>query len=403
MILVMIYLFSKLLVPMDNVQTDHLRAYGIAYQSLDWGLPVEWLLNWRGGAFLLEENQGLKQLCDQRGVMVYPISLEEEAQIKAEIAQINADVVVLEKAPKVAVYQTPTAQPWDDAVVMALDYAFIPYDKIWDEEVLDGELDQYDWIHLHHEDFTGQLGKFWASYRNTEWYKQQFNLNQELAFKYGYDYIWQLKQAVAEKIRQYVNEGGYLFAMCSACDTWEISMAAYGLDIVDSPFDGSPPQTTDIDTARSLAFTNYQIITDPMIYEHSDIDVSQEAYQRGEQMFFSLYEFSAKQDPVPTMLTQNHQGRIREFMGQCTGFHSQFIRPYITIMGVVDGTDEVKYLSGNFGEGSFTYYGGHDPEDFTHYVGDPPTDLNFYPNSPGYRLILNNILFPAAKKKELKT
>ena len=335
--------------------------------------------------------------------MVYPISLEEEAQIKAEIAQINADVVVLEKAPKVAVYQTPTAQPWDDAVVMALDYAFIPYDKIWDEEVLDGELDQYDWIHLHHEDFTGQLGKFWASYRNTEWYKQQFNLNQELAFKYGYDYIWQLKQAVAEKIRQYVNEGGYLFAMCSACDTWEISMAAYGLDIVDSPFDGSPPQTTDIDTARSLAFTNYQIITDPMIYEHSDIDVSQEAYQRGEQMFFSLYEFSAKQDPVPTMLTQNHQGRIREFMGQCTGFHSQFIRPYITIMGVVDGTDEVKYLSGNFGEGSFTYYGGHDPEDFTHYVGDPPTDLNFYPNSPGYRLILNNILFPAAKKKELKT
>ncbi|MGC9366672.1 MAG: asparagine synthetase B [bacterium] len=403
MLFITICLISKLLIPMDNVQTDHLRAYGIAYQSLDWGLPVEWLLNWRGGAFLLEENQGLKQLCDQRGVMIYPISLEEEAQIKAEIAEINADVVVLEKAPKVAVYQTPTAQPWDDAVVMALDYAFIPYDKIWDEEVLDGELDQYDWIHLHHEDFTGQLGKFWASYRNTEWYKQQFNLNQELAFTYGYDYIWQLKQAVAEKIRQYVNEGGYLFAMCSACDTWEISMAAYGLDIVDTPFDGSPPQTTDIDTARSLAFTNYQIITDPMIYEHSDIDVSQEAYQRGEQMFFSLYEFSAKQDPVPTMLTQNHQGRIREFMGQCTGFHSQFIRPYITIMGVVDGTDEVKYLSGNFGEGSFTYYGGHDPEDYTHYVGDPPTDLNFYPNSPGYRLILNNVLFPAAKKKELKT
>ncbi|KQC13581.1 MAG: asparagine synthetase B [Desulfuromonas sp. SDB] len=403
MLFITICLISKLLIPMDNVQTDHLRAYGIAYQSLDWGLPVEWLLNWRGGAFLLEENQGLKQLCDQRGVMIYPISLEEEAQIKAEIAEINADVVVLEKAPKVAVYQTPTAQPWDDAVVMALDYAFIPYDKIWDEEVLNGELDQYDWIHLHHEDFTGQLGKFWASYRNTEWYKQQFNLNQELAFTYGYDYIWQLKQAVAEKIRQYVNEGGYLFAMCSACDTWEISMAAYGLDIVDTPFDGSPPQTTDIDTARSLAFTNYQIITDPMVYEHSDIDVSQEAYQRGEQMFFSLYEFSAKQDPVPTMLTQNHQGRIREFMGQCTGFHSRFIRPYITIMGVVDGTDEVKYLSGNFGEGSFTYYGGHDPEDYTHYVGDPPTDLNFYPNSPGYRLILNNVLFPAAKKKELKT
>ncbi len=388
---------------MSGDQTEHLRAYGVAYASLEVGLEVEWLLNFQGGSFLLEDNENLVNLCQKRGVSFRIISLEEEAHIKAQISRSNSDVILLEKAPKIAVYQTPTAQPWDDAVVLVLTYAEIPFDRIWDEEVLEGELSKYDWIHLHHEDFTGQYGKFWASYKHSDWYIRQVHLNTELALKLGYSSVWQLKQAVAQMFREYVRVGGYLFAMCSATDTWEISMAAYGLDIVDYPFDGTPPQTTEVDTTRSLAFTNFRIITDPNIYEHSSIDVSQEAHARGENVFFTLYQFSAKQDPVPTMLTQDHTGHIKEFLGQCTGFHEDCIRGNVIILGKVEGTDEVKYLHGNFGNGSFTYLGGHDPEDYTHYVGDPPTDLNFYPNSPGYRLILNNVLFPAARKKELKT
>lgn len=403
MFIIFLFLISRLLIPMDDSQTDHLKAYGIAYQSLDIGLEVEWLLNYRGGSFLLEDNEYLYLLCKEKGVLFNIISLEREALIKKEISEINADVVLLQNAPKIAVYQTPTSQPWDDAVVMVLDYAEIPYEKIWDEEVINGEVSNFDWIHLHHEDFTGQYGKFWASYRHSLWYQQQVEMNEILCSKLGFDFVWQMKQEVAERFRQFVKNGGYLFAMCSATDTWEISMAAYGKDIVDYPFDGDAPEFNTIDTTRSIAFTNFQIITDPNIYEHSNIDVSEEANLRGENIFFSLFDFSAKTDPAPTMLVQNHRTNIREFLGQCTGYHREFIRSSITILAIVQGTDEVKYLTGNFGKGSFTYYAGHDPEDFKHFVGDPPTDLNYFPNSPGYRLILNNILFPAAKKKELKT
>jgi len=400
---IILFLISRLLIPMDNNQTDHLKAYGIAYQSLDLGLEVEWLLNYRGGSFLLEDNEILYSLCREKGVIFNIISLEREALIKKEISEINADVVLLQNAPKIAVYQTPTSQPWDDAVVMVLDYAEIPYDKIWDKEVISGEISNYDWIHLHHEDFTGQYGKFWASYKNALWYIQQVELNETLCAELGFPFVWQMKQEVAERFRVYVQNGGYIFAMCSATDTWEISMAAYNRDIVDYPFDGDAPEYLLVDTTRSLAFSNFQIITDPNVYEHSNIDVSEEANLRGENIFFSLFDFSAKTDPVPTMLVQNHRANIREFLGQCTGFHRDLIRSSITILAIVEGTDEVKYLTGNYGKGSFTYYAGHDPEDFKHFVGDPPTDLNYFPNSPGYRLILNNILFPAAKKKELKT
>ncbi|MBN1151549.1 asparagine synthetase B [candidate division WOR-3 bacterium] len=396
-------LSSRIFVPMDLSQTNHLKAYGVAYRSLEVGLSVEWLVNYRSGSFIMEDNPQIEEDLKISGVVYAVISPEVEALIKSEIERSNADVILLQKAPKVAVYQTPTAQPWDDAVVLALDYAGITYDRIWDREVIEGKLSEYEWVHLHHEDFTGQYGKFWASYRNTQWYKDQVEFNEETAGNLGFSKVWELKHEVARKLYEYVENGGYLFAMCSATDTWEIAIASYGRDVVESPFDGDPSGPYGPDTTRSPAFTNYDIIQDPGIYEHSTIDVSQEAHLRGEGVFFALYEFNAKEDPVPAMLVQNHVGVVREFLGQCTGFRRQCVRQEITVLGDVPGADEIKYISGNLGQGSFAYLGGHDPEDFAHYVGDPPTDLRFFPNSPGYRLILNNVLFPAAKKKELKT
>lgn len=396
-------LSARIFVPMDMAQTNHLKAYGVAYRSLEVGLEVEWLINYRGGSFIFEDNPGIEDDLKLSGVVYTVISPEKEALIKSEIQSTNADVVLLLKAPKIAVYQTPTAQPWDDAVVLALDYAGIRYDRIWDAEVMEGKLSDYEWVHLHHEDFTGQYGKFWASYRNNQWYMDQVRLNEETARILGFSKVWELKHEVARKLYEYVENGGYLFAMCSATDTWEIALAAYGRDIVAEPFDGDPVGPLAPDTSSSPAFTCFEIITDPNVYEHSTIDVSQEAHLRGEDVFFALYEFSAKEDPVPTMLVQNHVGTVREFLGQCTGFRRSCVRAEITVLGDVPGADEIKYLCGNIGQGSFAYLGGHDPEDFTHYVGDPPTNLSFFPNSPGYRLILNNVLFPAAKKKELKT
>ncbi len=397
------------LIPMDFSQTDHLKAYGIAYWSLEKGVNVEWLLNYRGGSFLIRQFPGLEQECRIRGVAFETIDAAKVNEIYATIENENMERILLEKAPKIAVYTPPNKQPWDDAVTLVLTYADVPYDKIYDEEVLAGKLQEYDWLHLHHEDFTGQYGKFYAVYRNAPWYIEEVRTNEALAHKLGFKSVSDLKKAVAWKIREYVKNGGFLFAMCSATDALDIALAAQGVDIVDVPFDGTPPDPhyqQKLDFSKTLAFQNFKLYTDPNLYEYSDIDIPPSFAPRvrdPESDFFQLFEFSAKYDPVPTMLTQNHVSVIKGFMGQTTMFNRQKLKPSIVVLGEVPGTDEVKYIHGNLGKGTFTFYGGHDPEDYTHAVGDPPTQLELHKNSPGYRLILNNILFPAAKKKKLKT
>lgn len=403
-------LFSQsLLIPMDLSQSDHLKAYGVAYWTLSRGINVEWLLNYRGGSFLTAYFPELENECLIRGVRCEKINSVAVNQIYATIEEENMERVLLEKAPKIAVYTPPNRQPWDDAVTLALTYAEIPYDKVYDEEVLAGKLSEYDWLHLHHEDFTGQYGKFYGSFRNAPWYIQDVQVNEQLAAKLGFKNVPQAKGAVAREIKQYVVDGGFLFAMCSAADALDIALAAEGVDIVDVPFDGTPPQPdyqSKLDYSKCLAFENFSLYTDPYLYEFSDIDIPPSFAPRlrdPDRDYFSLFEFSAKYDPVPTMLTQNHVGIIKGFMGQTTMFERSKIKPTVIIMGEVENSNEVKYIHGNYGKGTFTYYGGHDPEDYTHAVGDPPTQLELHKNSPGYRLILNNILFPAAKKKKLKT
>jgi hypothetical protein len=403
-------LFSQnLLIPMDLTQTDHLKAYGVAYWTLKRGINVEWLLNFRGGSFLMPFFPELENECLIRGVRSEKIDPVAVNHIYTTIEQENMERVLLEKAPKIAVYTPPNRQPWDDAVTLALTYAEIEYDKVYDEEVMAGKLSEYDWLHLHHEDFTGQYGKFYASFRNAPWYIQDVQVNEQLATKLGFKNVPLAKGAVAREIKQYVADGGFLFAMCSATDALDIALAAEGVDIVDVPFDGTPPQPdyqSRLDYSKGLAFENYSLYTDPNLYEFSDIDIPPSFAPRlrdPDSDYFTLFEFSAKYDPVPTMLTQNHVGIIKGFMGQTTMFERGKIKPAVIIMGEVEGSNEVKYIHSNYGKGTFTYYGGHDPEDYTHAVGDPPTQLELHKNSPGYRLILNNILFPAAKKKKLKT
>lgn len=414
-VLIILFVFSingfsqYILVPMDLSQTNHLKAYGIAYWALKKNVNVEWLLNYRGGSFLLQNFTGLEQECLLRGVLVEKISAASVNQIYATIEQENMERVLLEKAPEIAVYTPPNKQPWDDAVTLALTYAEIDYEKVYDEEVLAGKLPDYDWLHLHHEDFTGQYGKFYASFRNAPWYILEVQTNEALAAKLGYSSVSEEKKAVAREIKHYLTEGGFLFAMCSATDALDIALAAEGVDIVDVPYDGTPPEAgyqKKLDYDKCLAFQNFKLITDPNIYEFSDIDIPpsyQVRIRNPETDYFTLFQFSAKYDPVPTMLTQNHVDVIKGFMGQTTMFRRSKIKPSVIIMGEVENSEEVKYIHGNFGKGTFTFYGGHDPEDYTHAVGDPPTQLELHKNSPGYRLILNNILFPAAKKKELKT
>ncbi len=396
----------KILIPMDLTQTDHLKAYGIAYHALQYGMNVEWLLNYRGGSFLMDYSPKIEKECAFEGVSMEVLSPAVVLDIYKTIEENNMESILLEKAPKIAVYIPENFEPWDDAVTLALEYAKIPYDQIWDEDVLKGKLMKYDWLHLHHEDFTGQYGKFYASYRNAEWYQEEVRKNEAMAKKLGFKKVSKLKLAVAQAIKDYVNQGGFVFAMCSACDTWEIALAAQSTDIChnvfdDDPFD--PDANRKLDYSQCLAFENFQVILDPLVYEHSTIDVTQEAAQRGPHVYFSLFDFSAKFDPVPCMLVQNHTALVKEFLGQCSGFRRSHIKSSVLILGEITGTEEVKYLHGNYGRGTFTYLGGHDPEDYQHFVGDPPTDLRNYKNSPGYRLILNNVLFPAARKKELKT
>jgi len=403
----MIFLiFLRLLIPMDGVQTDHLRAYGLTYWVLEQGLDAEWLLNYRDGSFLLPSLDAVKEEANRRGVYYEEITEDQVNDIYALIDRGNMDRVLLEKAPKIAVYIPEFEGPWDDAVTLVLEYAEIPYDRIWDPGVLKGELSRYDWIHLHHEDFTGQYGKFYVSYRNASWYKKTLEVNKMTAKMLGYKKVWQMKHDVAEKIKEFVGNGGFLFAMCSAPITLDIALAYQNVDIVPKEIDGDglePDYQTKVNFDNTLAFANFQIIPSILIYEHSDIDVSQEAFRRGPRTKFVLKNFYAKRDVLPTILVQNHTKFIKEFLGQDTGFRREKLKSNVIILADVPGTDEVKYLFGEYGKGTFSFLGGHDPEDYTHYVGDPPTILDLHKHSPGYRLILNNILFPAARKKKLKT
>ncbi|MBN8704718.1 MAG: asparagine synthetase B [Bacteroidetes bacterium] len=403
---------QKLLIQMDDSQTNHLKAYGIAFWQLEQGLTIEWLLNYRGGSFLVDDNPVTRQECQLRDVSFNPVSTGEEASIKQEIARedVNADVIKLEKAPKIAVYSPPNTLPWDDAVTLALTYAEIKYDKIWDKAVLEGKLKEYDWLHLHHEDFTGQYGKFYANFATVPWYIRQQAEYEAFAKEMGFPTVSEEKKAVAEKIREYVGEGGFMFAMCSATDSYDIALSALGLDIAPPEFDGTPADqdaNKKLNFKRTLAFQNFTLNMNAYVYEYSDIDIQPEEIQQRIQNqasdFFTLFEFSAKWDPIPTMLTQNHRKVIKGFLGQTTIYKKRFVKPNVLVMGEYEGRDEVKYLTGTYAKGTFTFFGGHDPEDFQHAVGDPPTDLSLHKNSPGYRLILNNILFPAAKKKKHKT
>lgn len=396
-----------LLIPMDLTQTDHLKAYGLAYHFLTQGVNVEWLLNYRGGSFLARRHQEGELEARVRGVRFESVSAAQVAEIKAEIERENMEVVLLEKPPRLAVYSPPNAQPWDDAVTLALTYAQVPFDKVYDREVLAGKLGEYDWLHLHHEDFSGQYGKFYASYRFTAWYQHDVEVNEGLARELGFPKVPELKKAVARTIREYVRSGGFLFAMCSATDTIDIALAAEEVDIAAPEFDHdgqTPDAQARLQFDRTFAFQRFTLEMNPLVYEFSNIDTSDYARLRGpEADYFTLFSFAAKHDPVPTMLTQCHVSVINGFLGQTTGFRKSLVRDSALILAEVEGSDEVKYLHGNLGRGTYTFYGGHDPEDYQHAVGDPPTRLELHVHSPGYRLILNNVLFPAARKKEQKT
>lgn len=391
---------------MDLTQTDHLKSYGVAYRALERGINVEWLLNFRGGSFLMNPDEGIVSECRAKGVTYQQVSPAEEVDIRKTIEGSNMDAVVLEKAPKIGVYMPPTKDPWDDAVRLALDYAEIKYDVLWDREVLTGKLGEYDWLHMHHEDFTGQYGKFLGSYAGAAWYQADVTANENMAREMGFAKVSKLKLAVIKAIRQYVESGGMLFGMCSATDTPDIALAAENTDICDAVFDGDPIDPNyarKLDYATGFAFENYHLVTDPMVYEHSDIDVYQEATARGRDIYFQLFDFSAKYDPVPCMLVQDHVGLVKEFLGQNCGFRRDKVRKNVLNLAEVANIEEIKYIHGNLGKGTFTFLGGHDPEDYEHRIGDPPTNLELHRNSPGYRLILNNVLFPAAQKKPLKT
>ena len=400
---------QDILIPMDTRQSNHLKAYGVAYWALSRGVQIDWLLNYRGGSFLLPTFPELEQELAIRGVYAEKVGGTQTAQIIAEVESesSNTSVVRLEKPPRIAVYAPKQTLPWDDAVLLALNYAEVPYDMIYDEDVLDGRLSEYDWLHLHHEDFTGQYGKFFQ-YRNMAWYIEQQRQAEEAARQYGFRKVSRLKLSVAQTIRNYVFQGGFLFAMCSGTDTYDIALAAHNTDIVPAEYDGDPVDPdalAELDFDASFAFTDFRPSFNPTEYEHADIDAQlpPQQLQNPALDYFTLFEFSAKWDPVPTMLTQNHVATIKGFIGQTTAFRKRFVKPSVVVLAEAPGRDEVKYLHGSFGEGTFTYYAGHDPEDYQHYVNDPPTDLNLHKNSPGYRLILNNILFPAAKKKKQKT
>jgi hypothetical protein len=395
---------------MDQAQKNHLKAYGIAYWILQKDVEVDWLLNYRGGSFLFQYSKLSESECNVRGVTFEVLADVQVDAVLQEISdpQVNQERIRLHKAPRIAVYSPKNKRPWDDAVTLVLSYAEIPYAVIYDEEVLNGVLPLYDWLHMHHEDFTGQYGKFWAAYKNFPWYIEDVQLQEETAKKLGYSKVSMMKLAVAKKIRDFVAGGGYLFSMCSAPDSYDVALAAEGIDICDVMFDGDPmDQAADskLDYTKCFAFQNFSLVHNPYEYEISSIDVTETRPKNLNRNndFFSLFEFSAKWDPVPTMLCQDHESLIHGFMGQTTAFNEKYVKPDVLILGENKSLNEARYIHGDFGNGTWTFLGGHDPEDYQHLVGDPPTDLNLHPNSPGYRLILNNVLFPAAKKEKRKT
>ncbi|MEZ4845151.1 MAG: asparagine synthetase B [Bacteroidia bacterium] len=398
-----------ILIPMDESQKDHLKAYGVAYSILEFDKEVEWLLNYKGGAFMTYHFEQFEKLCLLRGVSFQKISDQKAQLIRDEVENpvVNASIVKLLTAPKIAVYSPKTAQPWDDAVTMVLTYAEIPYTTVFDDEVLNGELPLYDWLHLHHEDFTGQYGKFYSAYRNAPWYQEQVKEAEEMAAKHGFEKVSDLKLAVVKKIRDFTLGGGFMFAMCSATDSYDIALAADGVDICAEMFDGDAADAqaqTKLDYAKTFAFKDFTLEMNPYVYEYSNIDVNPNARPVSEQNdVFVLNEFSAKWDVVPTILTQNHLKVIPGFMGQTTAFKKEFVKSTCTILAENKSLNEVRYLHGTMGKGTWTFYGGHDPEDYRHMVEEPPTDLALHPNSAGYRIILNNILFPSAKKEKQKT
>ncbi|RMF04222.1 MAG: asparagine synthetase B [Bacteroidetes bacterium] len=406
---------AYMLLPMDEEQSNHLKAYGITYWILDNGLEAWWLLNYRGGSFAFQHTRTFERECLTRGVSFEIIPDAKFNAILAEIAnpEVNMDAMKLEVAPKVAVYtpdvnfRTGSAiQPWDDAVTLVLTYAEIPYETVYDTEVLNDRLAEYDWLHLHHEDFTGQYGRFYRGYHNAPWYRDMVRFQEELAAKNGFTKVSQMKLAVVKKIREYVGGGGFMFAMCSATDSYDIALAAEGLDICAPMYDGDPADPdaqSKLDFSKTFAFENFSLTRDPLEYEFSSIDSGTKRNVPPDQDYFTLFDFSAKWDPVPTMLTQCHTRTVKGFMGQSTAFYKRYLKSDVLILGENKAVGEVRYIHNNFGKGFWTWYGGHDPEDYRHYVNDPETDLNLHPNSPGYRLILNNVLFPAARKKERKT
>lgn len=402
---------AYMLIPMDESQKDHLKAYGICYWVIEKGGEAQWLLNYRYGSFLFPYNKDYETECLTRGVSYETIPDARAAAILEEISspEKNMDAVKLEKPPKIAVYSPPDKQPWDDAVTLVLTYAEIPYNIVYDEKVMQDSLARYDWLHLHHEDFTGQYGRFYNQFHLAPWYKQQVATDEAMAAKLGFNKVSQMKLGVAKKIRDFVGGGGFMFAMCSATDSYDIALAAEGVDICASIYDGDPADpamNSKLDYSKCFAFTGFHVKTDPIEYEFSDIDTYWSRSQRGVNEvndYFSLFEFSAKWDPVPTMLCQDHANLIKGFWGQTTGFDKALIKPGVLIMGENKAINEARYIHGEFGKGMWTFYSGHDPEDYQHRVEEPPTDLALYPNSAGYRLILNNVLFPAARKKHRPT
>ncbi len=393
---------------MDDAQQNHLKAYGIAFWTLQNGLEIKWLLNYRGGSFLIPSHKEVTDECSIRGVTYEILPDAKVNSILQYINQpdVNMDAIKLEVAPKIAVYSPKNKQPWDDAVTLVLTYAEIPYDIIYDDEIMQGKLADYDWLHLHHEDFTGQYGKFYYAYHNTPWYQEEVRTQEATARKYGFAKVSRLKLYVVQQIKQFVSKGGYLFAMCSATDTYDIALAAQNTDICASIYDGDPADPNaqqKLDFSQTFAFENFSLVKDPYEYEFSNIDATKTRKVPKDQDYFTLFEYSAKWDPIPTILCQNHKNMIKGFMGQTTAFNEDVIKKNVLIMGENKAAHEARYIHGEYGKGMWTFYGGHDPEDFQHFVYDPPTNLDLYPNSPGYRLILNNILFPAAKRKKLKT
>ena len=400
---------SFILLPMDETtQQNHLKAYGITYWCLSKDYKASWLLNYRGGSFLLPDAEEIRKECKIRGVSFEILSDSDEASLLNDISSPsqNMESVILEKAPKIAVYTPKGKQPWDDAVTLVLTYAEIPFTPIYDEEVLSDQLLLYDWLHLHHEDFTGQYGKFYTAYKNTPWYIDQKKDAEALAAKLGYPKVSIEKGAVAKKIRDFVVGGGFMFAMCSATDSFDIALAADGVDICETMFDGDPSESnyqSKLNYGNSFAFKNFILERRPEVYEFSDIDMTSVRRVPMDKDYFTLMEFSAKWDPIPSMLCQNHTQLVKGFMGQTTSFNETLVKSNVLVMGTCEINGEARYIHGEKGKGMFTFFGGHDPEDYQHQVGDPPTVLDLHPNSPGYRLILNNVLFPAAKKKKLKT